>query len=92
MTEQTPTAVAADAPASTDADRFAHLRICANGQPDESWSDRCTCGQLRARHANADHKPIQVGPGRVCSGRNLAGPCRNTNCPCARFTPEVRRG
>jgi hypothetical protein len=67
-----------------------HREVCLTAPAGGSWADRCRCGEPRARHANAEHKPIQVGPGAVCSGRNLAGACRNAGCSCTRFRLAAR--
>jgi len=62
-----------------------HAEVCARPAP--AWNARCACAQLAVRHADLSHASIGAGVGRVCTGRNLAGPCRD--CPCPAFTPTL---
>ncbi|HKS98361.1 MAG TPA: hypothetical protein VJT31_02430 [Rugosimonospora sp.] len=79
--------------AASAADRRLHTEVCLAARPGQSWLDLCQCGELRARHADATHRPIPTGPGATCSGRNLAGACRTPTCSCTRFTlKEPYRG
>lgn len=70
--------------AATRADHATHSSVCTEPATGQTWSDRCHCRHIRARHAAAIHAAI-VTPTGTCTGRNLAGACLFTDCPCTGF-------
>jgi hypothetical protein len=84
--------MATTASGATASDHEVHRNVCLAAQPGESWADLCECGELRVRHRDASHAAIPTVTGGTCTGRNLAGACRNDNCSCTRFAlKEARR-
>jgi hypothetical protein len=62
--------------------------ICGPLYP--NWTDRCTCECPALVHKAFEHEKKSIGPGQVCTGRNLIGRCNRCGT-CNGFTPKETR-